>query len=101
MNTIYFNPHKDKWLCLLNSGEIKKRECLFIILESRKFSIFPTSRSHSRITLFPHIYHEDTTYPVEHEIMGYSRDYKRHRDKQLIIVSYEFLIYYFSPKYLF
>lgn len=64
MNTIYFNPHKDKWLCLLNSGEIKKRECLFIILESRKFSIFPTSRSHNRITLFPHIYHEDTTYPI-------------------------------------
>lgn len=101
MNTIYFNPFEDKWICLLYKEDLKKREHLFIVLESRDFTIFPSSRSHSRINLYPHIYHEKREYTREHDIMGYAKEYLTYPKEEMIIVSYEFLIYYFSPKYLF
>ena len=100
MKTILFNPFEDRWICLFYKEDLKKREHLFIVLESRGFTIFHSSRSHIRINLYPHIYHEKRKYNIGHQITGYVKEYLT-CSKEMIIVSYEFLIYYFSPKYLF
>lgn len=96
MNIIYFNPYKDDWVCEFDSDDIRRRECFLIILESRGMKILSSTRSHIRINAYPHIYHSSIR--TRNDISGYIKNYSR---KNIIVVSYEFLVYYFSPKYLF
>lgn len=103
MKTIYFNPYKDRWICKFSKNDIQNREVLLCILESRGMKIYPDSRLHKDMENYSNILHRDMKEidesPTNSEIVGMgpgSRNYK-----PTVIVTFSFILYYFSQKPLF
>lgn len=99
MNTIYFNPYEDTWTCI-HDGDIKKRELLLCILKSKGMEVFYQTSTHVNLKNYPHIHHKSKKDMQKDctifEVVGRSE-----LTTGIIIVTYTFIFYYFSNKYLF
>jgi hypothetical protein len=100
MKVVYFNPNVDSWTCIHN-GDMKKREVLLCILESKGMKIFVGTREHWSVNTHPNIHHrsiEEKNHIVsEIDIVGRSSV----GGVGVFGVTYDFIIYYYSTKYLF
>ena len=100
MKTILFNPYKDRWICKFSKNDIKNREILICILESRGMKIYYNTRSHDDIELYPCILHRTKREIKEStsnaEIIGIMTTGCINN----ITVSFSFIVYYFSQNQL-
>ena len=96
MKEIIIDLHNMEWISKY-TGDIKKREVLFCILESREFRIYNRTRSYKSLTKFEYKY-PNLSY-VSTEVNGYSSNISDR--KFAIIFTDTSLIYIFSQKYLF